>query len=356
MKMKQGKLPENVLKRSVLRQLHTEREDVLIKPNVGTDCAAIRMAEGESAVLCTDPVIWTDREDAKRVAHAVCNDLACTGAEPVGLLLTALLPVDLEEPDMREMVQMINVECGALGIAILGGHTEVTEVVNRPVISVTGVGKVCEKRLIRAGGTQVGDDILVTKWIALEGTFRIARMKKSELSERYPAYFVEKAAGFDCFLSVLPEARAAAAYSEAAAYGRPPAGDGRTEKTGQMTNGVSAMHDISEGGIFGALWELAESSGVGLEIDLKKIPIRQETVEICNFYDINPYRLVSGGSLLLAARDGKSLVRWLETEGIPAVVIGKAVPGNDRVVVNDGDRRFLERPGPDEIRRMAITR
>ncbi len=327
--MKQGKLPENVLKRSVLRQFHTAREDVLTEPGIGADCAAVRLAEGETAVFSSDPIIWTDRADAKRVVHAVCNDLACAGAEPVGLLLTALLPIGLEEPDMRKMVQCIDAECTALGIAILGGHTEVTDAVNCPVISAAGIGKVCENRRIVPGGAQPGDDIVVTKWIALEGTSRIARLKKKELSERYPSYFVEAAADFDRFLSVLPEARIAA-------------------------NGVSAMHDISEGGVFGALWELAESSGVGLEIDLKRIPIRQETVEICNFFDINPYQLISGGSLLMAARDGNSLVRCLETKGIPAAVIGKAMPGNDRVVVNDGERRFLERPGPDEIRRMMI--
>ncbi|MCD7982278.1 MAG: AIR synthase family protein [Clostridiales bacterium] len=328
--MKQGKLPENVLKRSVLRQLHTGREDVLTEPGIGADCAAIRLAEGETAVFSADPVIWTDRADAKRVVHAVCNDLACAGAEPVGLLLTALLPADPEEADLREMVQCIDAECAALGVEILGGHTEVTDAVNCPVISIAGIGKVSEDRRIVSGGARPDDDIVVTKWIALEGTSRLARLKRTKLLERFPAYLVEEAAGFDCFLSVLPEARA--------------------------VRGVSAMHDISEGGIFGALWEFAESAGVGLEIDLKKIPIRQETVEICNFFDINPYQLVAGGSLLIAARDGNSLVRCLEAKGIHAAVIGKAVSGNDRVILNAGERRFLERPGQDEIRRMMIPR
>ncbi|MCD7865119.1 MAG: AIR synthase family protein [Clostridiales bacterium] len=324
--MKNGKLPENILKRSVLRQFHTERDDVLI--GAGADCAAVRMNGYEAAVFSTDPVIWMEDADAKRVVHAVCNDLACSGAQPVGLLLTALLSSDTEEADMRRMVQLTEAECESIGVQILGGHTEITSAVNRPVISVSGIGKVCEDQMVFSGKVQPGEDILVTKWIGLEGTARIARRREQELRQRYPSYMVADSAAFDRYISVLPEAALAAKH------------------------GVTAMHDVSEGGIFGALWEMAECSGVGLEIDLKKIPVRQETIEICNFFDINPYQLVSGGSMLMAAPDGDSLARELVVAGIPSAVIGKAMPGNDRVIINDGERRFLERPGPDEIHKM----
>ena len=114
-------------------------------------------------------------------------------------------------------------------------------------------------------------------------------------------------------------------------------------------SGASAMHDVSEGGIFGALWELANSAGVGLEIDLKKIPIRQETIEICEFFDLNPYKMLSGGSLLIAAEDGNEVVRELEKASIPAVVIGKATDSNDRVLISDDERRFLETTQTDEL-------
>ena len=114
-------------------------------------------------------------------------------------------------------------------------------------------------------------------------------------------------------------------------------------------SGVSAMHDMSEGGVFGALWELAESAGVGLEIDLKKIPIRQETIEICEFFDLNPYKLLSGGSLLIATEDGNGLVMELEKADIPAVIIGKATDTNDRVLINEDERRFLETTQTDEL-------
>lgn len=113
--------------------------------------------------------------------------------------------------------------------------------------------------------------------------------------------------------------------------------------------GAAAMHDVTEGGIYGALWELAEASRIGLEIDLKAIPIRQETVELCEALGLNPYYLISSGSMLIAIDNGHDLVRELKKNGIHSAVIGKATAGNDRVVVNGEDRAYLERPRTDEL-------
>lgn len=323
--MKQGKLPENVLKRSVFRQLHMNREDVLLSAGVGEDCAVVSLEPDEVFVLSSDPVIWSDDLDGRRAVHGTLNDLASSGAKPVGLMLTALLPPEIEEAQMRGMVKRIAGECEPLGVQILGGHTEITDAVNRAVISVTGVGKAKRDGVVSTGGAAPGDDIVVTKWIGLEGTARIARSHARELNTRYPMHLIEEAQGFDKYLSIIPEAATA------------------------VKSGVRAMHDVTGGGIFGALWELAEASDVGLDIDLKKIPIRQETVEVCEFFGLNPYQLVSGGSLLIAAKDGNALVMELQKAGIPAVVVGKAVEGNDRVAVNEEERRFLEPPRADEI-------
>jgi hydrogenase maturation factor len=112
------------------------------------------------------------------------------------------------------------------------------------------------------------------------------------------------------------------------------------------------MHDVSYGGVFGALWEMAESAGVGLEIELKKIPIRQETVEICEYFDLNPYKLFSGGCMLMAAPDGNALAATLAEAQIPAVVIGKTTAGNDRVLLQGEERRFLETAQTDELHKI----
>ena len=116
-----------------------------------------------------------------------------------------------------------------------------------------------------------------------------------------------------------------------------------------MEYGVSAMHDITEGGVFGALWEMAEGAGVGLDVDLKKIPIRQETVELCECFGLNPYILMSSGSMMIAADDGHELVRKLEQAGIHAVVVGRTNSGNDRILRNGEDVRYLDKPQPDEL-------
>lgn len=318
--MKQGKLAESVLKRSILKQLHFKRADVCLAAGVGEDCAAFFVAEDEVAVLSSDPVIWEDSLDGRCGVHANLNDLAAGGAQPVGLMLTALLPPGVEEPEMRSMVQTIAQECEPLQVQILGGHTEVTDAVNRPIVSMTAVGKVKKDMLISTGGVRPGDDVIVTKWIGLEATAKLAHNRREELLSRYPGHLLDDAERFEQYFSIMPEAATA------------------------VKSGVRAMHDVTTGGIFGALWELAEASGVGLEIELKKIPIRQETVEICEFFDLNPYQLGSTGSLLLAAEDGNRLVLDLKQQGIPAVVIGKATAENDRVVINEEERRFLEPP------------
>ena len=324
-RMKVGKVPESVLKRSVMRQLKSTRPEVLVGAGIGEDCSALQLGEDEIFVISTDPITGTAKDMGRLAIQITVNDLASAGAEPVGVMLTVLLPENTEEPVLRQIMQQAEEACEASNLQILGGHTEVTRVVSQPLVSVTGVGKAKAGHLITTGGARPGMDILVTKWIGIEGTSIIAKEKKEELCSHFPRQLVETAAGLDQYLSVLPEAAVA------------------------VKSGVAAMHDVTEGGIFGALWEMAEASGVGLDIDLKKIPIRQETVEICECFDINPYELISSGCMLMAAPDGNGLVMALERVGIPATVIGKATEGNDRIIRSGEEKRFLEPPKTDQL-------
>ena len=326
--MKVGKVSESVLKRSVLKQVHTKRPEVLVGASVGEDCAAVKLSEDELFVLSVDPITGTSKDIGALAVHVTMNDIASAGAEPVGIMISALLPETVEEPELREMMQQIEEVCAALQIQTMGGHTEITRAVNQPIITVTGVGKVKSGKMVTTGGAKPGQDIVVTRWIGLEGTSILAKEKEEELLKRFAPAFIETAKGYDRFLAVVPEAATA------------------------VKSGVSAMHDVTEGGIFGALWEMAEASGVGLSIDLKKIPVKQETIEICNYYDLNPYELISSGSMLIAADNGYDLVRELERQGIHSAVIGKATEGNDRVVINQDERRFLEPPKTDELYRV----
>lgn len=323
--MEIGKVPEAVLKRAVFRQIHTRREEVLVGAGVGEDCAALQLGPDEVFVLSTDPITGTDKNTGELAVQITANDLASAGAEPVALLLTVLLPVTADEPMIRRLMKEVDEACEKLHIQVVGGHTEVTAVVNQPVISVTGIGKAKKGHLATTGGAGIGDDVVATKWIGIEGTSIIAREKEQELLERFAAPFVEEAKNFDRFLSVVPDAAAA------------------------VKSGVTAMHDVTEGGIYGALWELAEASGVGLEIDLKKIPVRQETIELCEYYRLNPYQLISSGCMLMTAPDGRRLVRDLEKAGIHATLIGRCVDGKAKKILNGEDTAYLERPKTDEL-------
>ena len=323
--MKVGKISETILKRSVFKQIHTKREEVILGAGVGEDCAAVRLEPGEIFVISTDPITGTVKDVGTLAIQITANDLASSGAEPVGVMLTVLLPEQIEEPDIRRMMEQVEEACAKCRVQVMGGHTEVTRAVTQPVISVTGVGKVQEGKLVTTAGAGPGQDILVTKWIGIEGTAIIAKEKEEELRKRFSKDFVDTAKGFDAWISVLPEAEIA------------------------VRTGVSAMHDVTEGGIYGALWEMAEASGVGLEVDLRAIRIRQETVEICEYFGLNPYYLISSGCMLMAAERGHDLVRELEKAGIPAAVIGKAVPGSTKRIRNGGEESFLERPHTDEL-------
>ena len=190
------------------------------------------------------------------------------------------------------------------------------------VRSGAGLGRDCAILAQTAGADQ---DIVVSKWIGLEGTVELVEQYREKLRERFPARMIDEAAAFDKYLSVEPEAATA------------------------MKSGVCGMHGVSRGGIFAGLWEMAQEAGVGLEVDLRKIPVRQETIEICEVFGENPYELLSGGCLIMTTRDGNALVMALEREEIPAVVIGRTTAGNDRVLYNQGHKQYLNKPRTEQI-------
>lgn len=323
--MRKGKISDNVLKRSVLKKIKTHREEVTNGAGVGTDCAVLSFGGAYETVLSTTPVTAPVKDISAYAIHMALNNVAAAGAEPVGVMLTIILPEQAEESELQTIMDHAEDICRLYRVEIIGGHTEILPGVIAPVMSVTGVGKRYSAETDSRWEVKAGQDIVISKWIGLEGTIRLARERREELSTRYPAHLVEEAAAYDRYLSVIPEAATA------------------------MKSGVCGMHDVSRGGIFGALWELAERAGVGLEIDLKKIPIKQETIEICEFFELNPYELLSGGCLIMAADDGEGLVTALMRENIPAVIVGRTTDSNDRVIYNEDEKRYLDRPKTDQI-------
>jgi len=320
-----GKIPESVLKRSVFKQIKINNSGAILGPRVGEDAAAIYIGQDETVMLSANPVIGTVEEIGKLGVILAVNNLVAQGAIPVGIMVDLLLPPSSTEPELRRIMKELEEECKNRDMIILGGNTEVSEAVNLPILCITGVGRERQENIIKTSGMKPGDDIVATKYTGLYGTAKIARKKEEELLTRYARPFIEVAQNAIFDLSVEKEAKIAKQF------------------------GVSAMHDVSKGGIFGAIWEMASASNVGVEILLSKIPIRQHTIEVCEFFDLNPYQLISNGSLLISTQKGNELVELLEKEKIPAAIIGKAVKGNDRVVYYEEEKRFLEPSRGDEI-------
>lgn len=177
-----------------------------------------------------------------------------------------------------------------------------------------------------------GQEIVITRWIGISGTLQIIDKKEKELLKRFSVPFLDMA-------RELRDVKVT--EYEAATAGK---------------SGVSAVWPLGEGGIFNALWDMGKAAGVGLEVDLKRIPVKQETIEICNYFDLNPYRLDSTGSVMIVTEHGYSLVMELEQQNIPAEVVGRITDNNDRVVLNGENRRFMEKPQPDELSKLAMCK
>ena len=244
--------------------------------------------------------------------------------------LVIFLPESMEEPELKALMAEAEGTAANLNIQIIGGQTRVSSAVRQPISTVTGYGiRRAEAAQTGARKKLAGQDIIITKWIGLEGTADLAARNQEGLLTRYPAYLVEEAAAFDRYYSILPEAATA------------------------VKSGGCTMHDASEGGIFAGLWEMAEGAGVGLTIDMKKLPLRQETVEVCEYCNVNPYELRSGGSLIIASPEGTAVVEALAAEGIPATIVGRFTDSNDRRILNEDEVRYMDRPQRDEIYKEA---
>lgn len=344
--MKTGKLPENIYKRSVLKELNYKRKEIISGAGIGNDCAILSF---EHENIVTGMVSMMEKADriGMLAIHRAANQIAASGAEPVAVTGMLLLTEETSEEELKIVVRQIEKTCADTGIQVAGLNVSVipeTQASRKDhlMLTITCIGKFFgsddifgmdqdlppDQKTWR-GYAKPDQDVVLTKWVGLEGTYRIAREKEDELGERFSVEYIEEAKQFDRYLSILPEAATA------------------------MESSAGAMHHVSESGIFGALWEMAERSGVGLEIELKKIPIRQETVEICNYYDINPYVLLSSGCLLLTADKGHDLVESLHKKGINAAVIGRTTNSNDRLIINEEEKRFLTPAQQDEYFKLV---
>ncbi len=320
--MKEGKISNTILDRSVFKVLSRKKDTSLCeRPAVGRDYSAIAAGGG---------LVVTATACGVNAVYNVANNIALAGAVPTAVQCGIVMPASCREIALRRVIQRLNDDARELGIEISGGHTQVSSSVSEPVITVTGIGMCTGKERLVSYGACDGEDIIATKWIGIGGAQQIIDLKRGEIAERFNALLVDKAYGGRNDLSVIKEAQ----------IGR--------------KMGASGMHDASTGGIYAALWDLAERSHVGLSVDFRQIPVCQEIIEVCEMYNLNPYELDSTGCLLMTSERGCDIVDMLERQGIPAAIIGKITSGNDKMIHNIEETRFLEAPKMDELYRFYI--
>ncbi len=329
-----GKLPARTLQ--ALFDRHPARDPrVVVGPRVGEDAAVIDLGD-RYLIATSDPITFATDDAAWYALQVNANDVAVRGARPRWFLATVLLPEGrTTDASVSALFAQLAEACEEMEVALVGGHTEVTYGLDRPVIAGTMLGEVAKDKLVTTGGARVGDAIVLTKGVPIEGAALIAREREAELIARgvAPATILRarrllRSPG----LSVLPEAEIARELAT-----------------------VHAMHDPTEGGVATALWELAEAAGVGLRIDGDRIIVRPEGQEICRAFGLDPLGTLSSGALLLtlAPADAAIVIHALARESIDCHYIGQVVPRESGVVLVEGAR---ERPLPvfaqDEVTRV----
>jgi len=329
MKLPLGKIPADLLKEIVFKNLGVNRSEVVLGPSAGIDGAVIEVGK-RSLIVSMDPVTGALERIGWLAVHVNANDIATFGVEPALLFSCILLP----ETADREVVEMISMQMNeaakALGIAIAGGHCEVTPKLANPIVVGCAMGITEKGNYVTAAGTKQGDKLLLTKSAGIEGTAIIASDREKQLKKAITSQTLDSAKRFFDNISVVKEAIIAF-----------------------KTGGVNAMHDPTEGGLDGGIHEMADASRLGVKIFEEKIPISHETVEICRYFKIDPLQLISSGALLISAkpRSANTIIRSLLRSGIQASIIGHFLenPKERFIVRKDGTMQPLPRPASDHL-------
>lgn len=321
--MKEGKLNWDDLTEIIKHNKGIIKDDVRIHSGLGEDCSIINFGDYE-CVISTDPITASGSNIGKLAVNINCNDIASCGVAPLGIMVTILAPEGCTIEDIKKVMDSIGQEAARLNLEVLGGHTEVTSAVNRMIVSCTVIGKTKANRAVAASGAKVGDDIIVTKYLAMEGTNIIVNDRREEAEKFLSNDEIKEAEGFIDYISVIEEGTICGDFE------------------------VNAMHDITEGGLLGALWEMAKASSVGFKVYEHKLPIRNVTKKVCEHFKISPLRLISSGSMLITAENGEKLVKELMVAGINASIIGKITEEKGILSGENSEEEVLP-PGRDEL-------
>ena len=328
-----GKLPNEHLAR-LLERFGTDDPRVVVGPAVGADVALIDM-HGTLLAAKTDPVTFATDRIGWYAVHVNANDIACSGAEPRWFLATLLLPESgTTERLIDEIMEQISAACAEVGATLCGGHTEITHGLDRPIVVGQMLGEVAPEDALTTANAKVGDTLLLTKGIAVEGTSIIAREFASRLDEVPEATLERAKALLDApGISVVEDARVVRA-----------------------AGGVHALHDPTEGGLSQALYELATAADVGVVVRALDIPVLPECEALCRPFGVDPLGLISSGALLVSAepKAAQAMLEALAAAGIEASIIGEVVDAREGVrrQLTDGRTEAFPTFARDELARL----
>lgn len=325
--MKIGKLQWKDLNKIINENRGITRSDVRISGGIGEDCSVVNFGEYE-CVLSTDPITAAENNVGKLAVHINANDIASCGVEPIGILVTILAPINVKLEEIESVMSEIDAETRKLNMQILGGHTEVTDAVNRIIVSCTVIGKTEAGMAISTSGAKEGDEIVITKHLCLEGTSILVNDYYNEVIKTLSYEEVEEAKKYIDNLSVVKEGKIAGKF------------------------GANSMHDITEGGILGALWEVAEGSNVGFKLYNDRLPITDITKKVCRLFNIDPLKFISSGSMVITCKEGDKLVEKLKENGVQAAVVGEIIK-SDKILVIEGKEELVPPPEEDELLKVS---
>ena len=342
--MKIGKLTDEQLESLVLSRLPALSLTTLSGAGIGADCAWIRVGE-DLMVTSSDPITAGGKSSGTLAIHVSCNDIAACGIKPSGILIVIIAPPSATETDISDIVDQASREASALGVDIVGGHTEVSDAVNSFIVISTAFGIIEKGSPVPLGKAMPGDSLIITKNAAIEGSFIAASEHRELLDGKVSEEFINEALSYDRLVSVVKEGSACGSISSCS---------GRVREDGFPLSAADLMHDVTEGGVFGAAFEMADFSKCGVTVDMNLVPFSDASRSICDVLGLDPFRLISSGALMIATPEPDAVLAKLEQEGVKATVIGTFTDDMARKYIDfDGNERELPPPGADEIYKIS---
>jgi hydrogenase maturation factor len=325
-----GKLPPDILADLLSRYQPTDPR-VIVGPRPGEDAAVLNVGGPQYLIAKTDPITFAADEIGWYAVNVNANDIAATGGTPQWFMATLLLPPGTDAQAVESIYDQMGQACATLKVSLVGGHTEITHGIDRPIIVGIMLGQVDRDRMVETGGAQAGDVLLVTKGIPIEGISLIVREKADRLGPHFSENFLKRSADFlhEPGISVVKDARVA-----------------------QAAGRVHAMHDPTEGGLATGLWEMADASAKELEAN-PRLALLEEGELLCEVTGLDPLGVIASGALLLAVHpdDAGKIKIALAAEGIAAFEIGTVHEG-PAAVIDARSGKQLPRPVRDEIAKL----